>query len=96
MDSFNYETLKSIESQKLKATNKHSGVEFECSVDCVEPGVLDGEQWEAFSVCFINHDKDKALQDGHYLFSHQAFGDVELYGSLNSATELEVIVTRKK
>ncbi|WP_440875146.1 DUF6916 family protein [Thalassotalea sp. PLHSN55] len=94
MEKYNLENLTNIVGESVQVADQQ-GNQVELTLAEVNVGVLDGEQWEAFSVIYHGSDEFEIPQ-GSYVFSHQLFGQQELFLSPNSATEYETVITRAK
>jgi len=94
MDNYNYNSLSSLVGDKVKLQDDQGNM-AELSISEVVKGKLDGEEWEAFSVIYQG-EQGLSIPQGTYQFSHEKFGEQQLFLSPNSETEYETVVTRKK
>ncbi|WDD98525.1 DUF6916 family protein [Thalassomonas actiniarum] len=94
MDAYNYQQLSQLIGEAVQVSDQQ-GNQVSLKIIEVNKGQLDGEQWEAFSVIYTS-DEAMNISQGTYRFSHQAFGQIDLFLSPNSAVEFETIVTRSR
>ncbi|WDE05958.1 hypothetical protein SG34_003235 [Thalassomonas viridans] len=94
MDAYNYQQLSQLLGETVQVSDQQ-GNQVDFKIAEVNKGQLDGEQWEAFSVIYTS-DTPMNISQGTYRFSHQAFGEIDLFLSPNSAAEFETIVTRSR
>lgn len=93
MENYNYKNLSQFIGEKVTLIDD-KGNQAELTITEVNKGKLDGNDWEAFSV--IYHGEKVIIHQGNYIFSHESFGEKQLFLSPNSETEYETVVTRKR
>ncbi|TQV85342.1 DUF6916 family protein [Aliikangiella coralliicola] len=93
MEKFNYQTLKSMQGEKLTLKNSDD-TQVELTVDEISTTQAHDDKREAFSV-LLSGDKETPLAQGTYQINHQSFGEVSLFMSPNSETEYEIIINRE-
>lgn len=94
MENYTYNSLSGLVGDKVQLQDGQGNV-AELSIFEVIKGRLDGEEWEAFSVIYQG-ERGMSIPQGTYQFSHEKFGEHQLFLSPNSETEYETVVTRKR
>ncbi|QUJ66498.1 hypothetical protein KDD30_09995 [Photobacterium sp. GJ3] len=94
MEQFTFERLEKMVGEKLTvALDNNQTVEVEISD--VQRTATHGKLWEAFALYLDCGELEGGLAQGTYPFSHEKLGEVALFVSPNSASELEVIFSRR-
>ncbi|MCW8878901.1 MAG: hypothetical protein OQJ89_14590 [Kangiellaceae bacterium] len=93
MENFNYQTLKSMQGEKLTLQNTDDS-QIELTIDEISASQAHDEKREAFSVLLIGN-KEQPIAQGTYQVKHDNFGEVSLFMSPNSETEYEIIINRE-
>lgn len=94
MEAYNYNNLSKLVGDKVKLQDQQGNI-AELSIVEVNKGVLDGDEWESFSVIYQG-EENLSVPQGTYQFSHEAFGEAQLFISPNSPVEYETVITRKR
>jgi len=94
MEKYNYTNLSQSIGESMLLRDD-AGKEVVLVIAEVNKGVLDSEEWDAFSVIY-NAKASVSIPQGIYTFCHEKIGEVCLFTTPNSATEYETIVTRKR
>ena len=93
MEKFTYQTLKSMQGEKLTIKNTDN-TQIELTVNEISASQSHDDKREAFSVLLCG-DNEKLIPQGTYQISHENFGEVSLFMSPNSETEYEIIINRE-
>ena len=96
MDSFTLDTLQKMVGDSIKISDENSGIEIETRIAAVEPGPMNGDEWESFSATMDCADGSLCLSQGTYKISNDKLGEGDMFISPNSPTQYEIIVSRKK
>ncbi len=94
MDKFNFDTLTTLIDQKIQLKDGSNQV-IELKVDKVSLPKVATEEYETFSVDLSSADTVHC-PSGNYLFSHPAFGEVQLFMSPYATDRYQIVVARKK
>ncbi|MBU2871893.1 hypothetical protein [Colwellia sp. E2M01] len=94
MEKYNYINLSQSIGENMLIKDD-AGNRVELVIAEVNKGVLDGEEWDSFSVIY-SAAPGVTIPQGTYTFCHEKIGEVSLFTTPNSATEYETVVTRKR
>lgn len=94
MDAYNYQQLSQLIGDAVQVSDQQ-GNKVTLKIAEVNQGRLDSSEWEAFSVIYRS-DQPMNISQGTYRFFHQAFDEIDLFLSPNSAVEFETIITRSR
>jgi hypothetical protein len=96
MEKFNLSTLSNMVGEAVTVVDPDISATFEAKVDIIRESPMNGDEWEAFAVVMSVQPDACELRQGNYKLSHEKFGDIELFCSPNSASEMEFVISRKK
>jgi len=94
MEAFNRQTLQQLTGEAVTLRDS-AGTEVQLTIHKVEAGVLDGEQWESFSL-LLHGTPDFHVPQGSYHLQHERFGEQFLFLSPGSPVEYEIVVNTRK
>jgi hypothetical protein len=94
MEKFNFETLVNLVEHSIQLKDGSNNV-VELKVEKVSLPKVPDPDYDAFSVDLIS-DKAVHCPSGSYLFSHETFGEVQLFMSPYAADKYQIVVARKK
>ncbi len=94
MEKFNLENLRGLEGAKVTLASEYASQQ--ATIKGVQEFKANGAQWEAFTLTLeVPKNDELALYQGTYKISHEQFGELALFASPNTDTELEFVMTRK-
>lgn len=97
MSKFNFPTLSKMKGEMIDVTLTGTDHNFEAELTDVFEARINGERWESFIVTMaISNALDVPLEQGHYHIEHENFGELTLFSSPNSPTELEFVICRDR
>ena len=96
MDSFTLDALQNMIGDSIKISDENSGIEIETVISAVEPGPMNGNEWESFSATMTSSEGLPCLSQGTYKINNDKLGEGDMFISPNSPTQYEIIVSRKK
>jgi len=94
MEQFNFDTLTALLNQKIQLKDGSNNI-VQLNVDKVSLPRFTTEEYEAFSVD-LSSDAEVHCPSGNYLFSHQSFGEVQLFMSPYATDKYQIVVSQKK
>ena len=94
MDTLKREDFDGLVNESLTLTDPE-GTQVELKVVEVESTILNGDEWDSFNVTLEGTEAFHVPQ-GTYTFSHEKFGEIDMFMSPNSQTEYEIVVSRKR
>lgn len=97
MSNFNLVTLSKLIGELIDVSVANANTPFKAKVIEVKEAPLNGKRWESFIVYVTLHKKpEMELEQGLFDVNHEKFGDIQLFASPKSATELEFVVCRDR
>ncbi|ACE85135.1 DUF6916 family protein [Cellvibrio japonicus] len=94
MKKFDFETLNNLIDQSIQLKDGENKI-VELKVEKVSLPKASDPGYEAFSVD-LSSEKDVHCPSGNYLFSHDAFGETQLFMSPYAADKYQIVIARKK
>jgi hypothetical protein len=97
MSKFNVEVLSGLKGELVDVSVSGANAPFKAEITDVSEAPINGKKWESFVVTMnIPSALKVTLEQGDYDVSHEAFGELSLFSSPNSATELEFVICRDR
>lgn len=93
MDKFNFDTLTSLINQQIQLKDGSDQV-VDLTVDKVSLPKTPTQDYEAFSVD-LSGSSAIHCPTGNYLFSHEDFGEVQLFMSPYGKDKYQIVIARK-
>lgn len=94
MKKFDYETLIEIVDQTIQLKDGEGKV-IELKVEKVSLPKASDPGYEAFSVD-LSSEKEVHCPSGNYVFSHDSFGEAQLFMSPYASNQYQIVIARKK
>lgn len=90
MENFNTSILNRLLGKEFTLESAANEKPLSAKLSQVEGARCHGDEWEAFTAIFVlNEGQESLVAEGEYIIKNSEIGEVTLFGSPNSSTEIE-------